>query len=295
MKLKNIKNSCSIFLKRTGLKLKKYSPEILTGIGIISMVSATIIACKETENLDDILDEHKENMNILHEELEDPNRKDVAKIYISTFGKMIKNYYPAATLEILGVTSVLAGHNILRKRNVALMAAYKTVEAAFSEYRARVKEELGEDVDRHFRYGTKVEEIKYKTKDENGKEKTAKEAIEYIDPSGVSQYARFFDSSCKSWTKSPEYNFTWLKGQQDFCTDLLRTRGHLFLNEVYDALGIPRTQAGAVVGWVLGDGDDYVDFGLFDKYKVKNRDFVNGYESVILLDFNVCGVIYDKI
>jgi hypothetical protein len=133
--------------------------------------------------------------------------------------------------------------------------------------------------------------------DENGKKIKSKKTIEVTDPNGVSQYARFFDESCVQWSKTPEYNLTFLNCQQNYANDLLHSRGHVFLNEVYDMLGIPRSQAGAVVGWVLGKDNDvgYIDFGIYDGNRMRARDFVNGYERSILLDFNVDGVIYDLI
>lgn len=107
----------------------------------------------------------------------------------------------------------------------------------------------------------------------------------------VSQYARIFDDSCVGWTKDPEYNMHFLKSQQDYCNDKLKAKGHLFLNEVYDILGIPRTKAGAVVGWVYDEknpiGDNFVDFGLFDTNDERNSDFINGYKNTAILDFNV--------
>lgn len=112
----------------------------------------------------------------------------------------------------------------------------------------------------------------------------------------VGQYARVFDDSSIRWRKDPEYNMHFLKDQQNYCNDLLKTRGHLFLNEVYDILGIPRTKAGAVVGWVYDKenpiGDKFVDFGLTSDY---NYYFINGYTNTALLDFNVDGYILDYI
>ena len=61
-------------------------------------------------------------------------------------------------------------------------------------------------------------------------------------------------------------------------------------------LGIPRTKAGQVVGWIFDKdnpiGDNYVDFGLLN---TQNEDFVNGYKRSVLLDFNVDGMILDRI
>lgn len=107
-----------------------------------------------------------------------------------------------------------------------------------------------------------------------------------------SQYAKVFDDGCVGWTKEPEYNLTFLKNIQDYCNGLLKTKGHLFLNEVYDKLCIPRTKAGAVVGWIYNEkspiGDNFVDFGIKNE---RNNDFVNGYTSDCILDFNVDGNI----
>jgi hypothetical protein len=75
---------------------------------------------------------------------------------------------------------------------------------------------------------------------------------------------------------------------------MLKARGHLFLNEVYDSLGMPRSEAGAVVGWIMGAGDDYVNFGVLIDNDMCIVDFFYA-DDEILLDFNVDGVIFDKI
>jgi len=133
--------------------------------------------------------------------------------------------------------------------------------------------------------------------DKNGNEKTVKKVVKVADVDGISDYARFYDDGCEGWTKDPELNLSFLRAQQQYANDKLVANGHLFLNEVYDMLGIPRTKAGQVVGWVYDlsntEADNYVDFGLYDATKEKTRDFVNGYERTILLDFNVDGPILD--
>lgn len=309
----NLLNKTSMAMGRTGMKIRKVSPEILIGVGIASVVGGGILACKATLKVDDILDETKDDLDKIHrvKEVVDsgealPNgdtytdndyRKDLTVVYSRTAGKMLKIYWPALTLGAVGILSILSGYNILNTRYVAAAAAYTAVDSAYSEYRKRVVGELGEEMDRHFRYGTeKAGEIEVTTIDENGEVKTHKEKDkEVISGLGYSEYARFFDSASEHWQKSPEYNLLFLKQQQQYANDLLQTRGHIFLNEVYDMLGLPRTSAGAVVGWVKGYGDDYVDFGMYDYTREVVRDFVNGYESVILLDFNVDGIIWDKI
>jgi hypothetical protein len=86
----------------------------------------------------------------------------------------------------------------------------------------------------------------------------------------------------------------FIRSQQNYANDLLNARGHVFLNEVYDMLGIERTSAGAVVGWVRGNGDNEIDFGVLNDLHSGQR-FINGDERSVLLDFNVDGVVYDLI
>lgn len=306
-----IMNSFNRTLNRTVLKVKKYSPEILVGAGIIGGVVSGVMACKATTKIDTILDDTKEKIDIIHAGMEngsvngteytlEDGKKDLAIVYAQSGLKLTKLYAPSIILGGLSITSILAGHNILRKRNVALAAAYTLVDKSFKEYRGRVIERFGEELDRELKYNIKREEVETTVVDENGKEKKVKKTIETIDGlSEYSEYAKFFDESCYAYEKDPELNLTFLRLQERNANDRLQARGYLFLNEVYDMLGIPRTKAGQMVGWVYDEkdpnGDNYVSFGLYETNKPKVREFVNGYETVILLDFNVDGVILDLI
>jgi hypothetical protein len=193
----------------------------------------------------------------------------------------------------LGGASIAAltrSHNILNERNAALTAAYTALDRGFKEYRQRVVEKYGEDQDREFRHGSKEVSII----DEQGKKQT----VTRVGDDEPSIYARFFDPLSTSWSKEPEYNLLFLKCQQSYANDLLLARGHVFLNEVYDMIGVPRSKAGSIVGWIIASNnisDNHIDFGIFDGNDHKVRDFVNGREGSILLDFNVDGVIYNLI
>lgn len=278
---------------RTGLVLQKYSPQILTGLGIVSGVGSTVLACKATLKLEDTLEKAEKRIKAVPAE----DQKELTKAYIRNGAEIAKLYAPAASLGVLSITCALGGQKIMHSRNVALAAAYKLAEEAFTEYRHRVIDAYGEDTDRMFKYGLKKETVTVVEEGEDGKKKKVKRDIDVpIDPSKISQYARFFDEGCKNWDKNPEYNMFFLKSSQNYMNDLLRSRGHVFLNEVYEHLGLPHSQAGAVVGWVMSkDGDNFIDYGLYDDTIEKTRDFVNGYENVILLDFNVDGVIWNLI
>jgi hypothetical protein len=181
----------------------------------------------------------------------------------------------------------------MKKRNLALVAAYKAIEEGFMAYRKRVIQEHGEKADYMYKNGLRSETVVETEVDEKGKSYKVKKEKLIKDPNGLSVYAKFFDETCRQWSKNAEYNLMFLKAQQNYYNNLLMARGHVFLNEVYDALGIPRTQAGSIVGWVIGGGDNNIDFGIFDGDRPIVRNFVNGYEHSILLDFNVDGAIYD--
>ena len=308
MKKTELMNNVSRSINRIGFKLKKHSPEILAVTGTIGVVTSAVMACKATTKLGAILKKTKTDMEVIHTAMEHPEylepekyteddgKNDIRILYAKTGLNIIKLYAPSVILGGLSITAMLTSNNILRKRNIALAAAYTAVDKGFKEYRSRVVERFGEEMDRELRYNLKSKEIEETVVDEKGKEKTVKKTVNVVDPSTYSVYARFYDDGCNGWTKNPEDNLYFLKCQENYANDLLKTRGHLFLNEVYDMLGIPRTQAGQIVGWVYDEknpvGDNFVDFGILDLYDEKKREFVNGYERTILLDFNVDGEIF---
>lgn len=312
MKKLEIMNTLSRKFGKTGLKLKKHSPEILVAVGIVGVVSSTIMACKATTKLDEVLAEPKDKIEKIHELMENPDmvpegkeyteedgKKDLTIMYTQSVIKVIRLYAPAVALGTLSIAAILGGHHILRKRNVALAAAYATIDKSFKDYRGRVIERFGAELDKELKYNIKAAEVEETVVDEKGKEKKVKNTVNVADPNVYSEYSKFFDESCPGFTKDPEYNLMFLKDQQRYANDLLKAKGYLFLNDVYEMIGIPRTQAGQIVGWIYDEknpiGDNFVDFGIYDLHKEANRDFVNGYERVILLDFNVDGDILDMI
>lgn len=307
MKKAEIMTKMSQTLHKAGFKLKKHSPEILIAAGIAGTIASAVMACRATTKINDILEKTKEDIDTIHKcvNKEDlPERytpedakKDLTIVYVQTGARLAKLYAPAIALGTLSITSILMSNNILRKRSVALGAAYAAVDKSFKEYRERVVERFGKEVDHELKYNIKAKKFEETVTDENGETKTVEKTVKVADPNTHSDYARFFDESCPAWEKDSEYNLMFLRSQQQYANDLLVSRGHLFLNEVYDMLGIERTKAGQVVGWVYDTespkGDNYVDFGIYDIDRERNRAFVNGYERSILLDFNVDGNILD--
>lgn len=297
-------------LGRNALRLQSASPQILFGVGIVGVVGGTVLACRATLKMNDVLDEAAEKMDkvknfepsavITPGEVSSTNlpvytekdrQHDLTLVRFQTGAAIVRLYLPAIIVSGIGIAALTSSHRILTGRNTALMAAYTTLDEAFTRYRGRVIEKYGEDADRDFRFNTERVEL---TDPDTKKKKT----VTRIAPGDVSGYARFFDEYSPSWSKDPELNMFFLKYQQNYVNDMLKARGHVFLNEVYDRLGMERSQAGAVVGWVLSDDgstDNYISFGVFEGQTENSRDFVNGRNGAVLCDFNVDGIIYNKI
>ncbi|MCQ4768869.1 DUF6353 family protein [Intestinimonas massiliensis] len=285
------------------MKLKKHSPEILVVAGIAGTVVSAVLACKATTKVAEILDETKGTLDTIHDGMDtgaingqeyttEDGKKDTVVVYAQTGMKLAKLYGPAIILGTLSITSILASNNILRKRNVALGAAYAAIDKSFKEYRGRVIERFGEQVDTELKYGIKAKKFEEIEVDpETGKEKKVKKTVMVADPNLQSDYAVYFDSKSRNYETNPDYNRMFLKAQQAFANDKLQTRGHLFLNEVLDDLDLPRTPAGQIVGWTKDGPDGYVNFRIVE---VERETEDGRHEPALLLDFNVEGNIWEK-
>lgn len=289
---------------RAALICKKHSPAILLGVGVAGVVTGTVMACRETLKLNDILEDAKDNIDKINlarenEQFKDKYTEEDAKhdkkiIRTRTAVKVVKNYLPSACIMIASIVAILASYKILSKRNAALIAAYNSLKTSFDAYRRRVVKKYGADEDKKLFFG--IDEIQSTLeKLENESEGTIAAKVDDVNAPWYSEYAKFFDASSPYWDKSSTYNKAFLIHQQSIFNEKLNRKGHVFLNEVYDALGIERTQAGSIVGWLKnGNGNGFIDFGIFNSNEATRRA-VNGSENVWLLDFNVDGVIYDKI
>jgi hypothetical protein len=283
-------------LGRNALLLQKASPNVLFGVGVVGVVSGTVLACRATLKMDTVLDEAVVKMDKVKnfEDVsytEKDRQHDLTLVRFQTGVSIGRLYLPAIVMSGVGIAALTQSHRLLTNRNAALTAAYATLDETFKRYRGRVIEKFGEEQDRDFRF----ESEKVQIEDPKNKKKTKEVTRIAGDASG---YARFFDQYSSSWSKDPEVNLFFLKCQQNYANDLLKSRGHVFLNEVYDRLGMDRSQAGAVVGWILSDDDstdNYISFGVFEGQSENARDFVNGRNGAVLCDFNVDGLIFDKI
>ena len=276
---------------------KQFAPEILTGVGLVGGVGAAILGARATLKLEGILDEMNNELGMLNVrfengEIADPD-KAKAKLYVKTTLKIVKLYGPSVSLGVASIAAILSGHGMLRKRNAALVAAYGVLESAFENYRSRVREEFGEDKDLEIWRGERTVTT--------GKGEKKEVAMVWDETLVVSPYARIFrpwthpDGGSTQWDDNADYNLIFLNAQERYANQRLQARGHLYLNEVYEALGFEHSDEGAVVGWIKGEGDDYVTFNIGDMENIRKGALLDGTEGHIFLDFNVQGSILGKV
>lgn len=286
---------------RAGFTLKKYSPEILTGAGVLATVTAAVLAARATLKLEEVVAELEFRKGSVHEKLEnqqitaDEAKRELIAAHRGFVFDLIKLYGPAVSLGTLGITSIVSAQGIMRKRNLAVLGAYKSIEQAYSEYRKRVVEAVGEDREREIRLGLRAVDESDETEYEGEDGPLAKDGL--INSKGATDYSVLFDQFNPNYSTAPFYNQNFVKGQENFANQRLRSKGHLFLNEVYESLGFPATPEGALVGWVSGQGDNFVNFGIWESVPggPTNEAFASGEERSAWLQFNVDGVIWDKI
>lgn len=300
-------NKVSRTIHTACFKAKKHSPEILVVAGVIGTVATVVMACKATLKVNDILDEAKANVDKIHDCVEQEKKtsdgevytqeianQDLLIVYAQTGWKFVKLYGPAVALGVASMGCMIGSSVILRKRNIALAAAYTAVETGFKEYRGRVVERFGKDMDRELFYNIKAKEIEETVVDEEGNETVVTKTVQAIDPNVAHDiYSTVYCEGSNGWCKNAELNRAFLLAQQSYANDKLQSQGYLLLNEVYDLLGTPRTTYGALAGWVYtkdcSHGDNFVDFGIFNVENEKVCDFIKGFERSIVLDFNCIG------
>ena len=285
---------------RLGLKLSNHAPEALVGLGVAGVIGATILACKATIKAQDILKETADTLDDIQKVLdsdetysEQDATKDKAILYTQTGVKLLRCYGPALAVGTLSLGSILYGHNVRRKRYLAASAAWAASQADYKALLKKIRNAYGEDAEKKLKYGIEDSQEDYEEINDDGTVTTGTREVSYAkDPPSL--YARIFDETCAEWRKDPVHNMAFLRSVEKEATKTLHKRGFLTLNEVYEALGFEQNpHYGNEAGWILGYGDDFVDFGIFDDLEdnVQKRRFINGYERSVLLDFNCIGRI----
>lgn len=303
MKLAAVKALVTSKVGRQVLIVRKHSPILLFGAGVVGVVATVVLASRATLKLDEILDETNADLDRVrsaeHEDYSDADRqRDLGLVYAKTAGKITKIYAPAVAVGLLSIAALTGSHVILTKRNVAITAAYAALDRGWREYRARVAKEFGPEKEQELRHGLSDRKIVKETPEGPV---TKNEKLRMKGEPSV--YAFFFDQLCPDWSKDPGYNRVFLSCQQNYLNDLLKSRGHVLLNDMHDALGVARTPAGAVAGWIYdpnrdqktNPGDNYISFGIFDNNADEGMRWVLGHNDGVLIDPNVDGLIWTLI
>lgn len=296
---------------RAVFQVKKHSPEILVIGGVVGAGLATAMAFKQGSVISEIVATHHATMDACDEAVEnetvyeddetgekkvyneETSKSDKRIVRVDTIGKLAKAAGPTVIVYVASATAILAGLNIMRKRNLALVAAYATVSETFKAYRERVIEEYGEDVDKAMRYGKK--EVEIAVLDENGNDTGKTEKIN-VEEFTNEDYVVYFNKDCPGWTSNMNYNVMQVQGIETYLCNYLLSKTYVYLNEAYESLGIHGTRAGQVAGWIYdpGNPDHNGDNVIKTRMEVVHLEQLDGtIEDAIRIDFNIDGVIVD--
>lgn len=311
MNIKGIVNAVTRVATKAGRAIKGAAPEIAMVSGTIGLVVASVVACKQTPKAMKIVEEHKEKLETVAKAEEtgvteageeysaDDAKHDRSIIFAQDGMQLVKTYGPAVLIALVSVAAIFCGGKIFRKRLTAITGAYALLEQNFGKYRKGVIDKFGKDIDRELRLGTKKELIETEEVDEKGNKKTVVEEVTTTDYDGHSQYAIFFDECCTKWVNDGGRNLSFLIDLQKDFNNRLVAHGAVFLNDVYVALGHPRTKEGQRAGWIYEPSnpnrDNYIDFGISEviRNRTSVKEFMKNHEKSLLLDFNVDGDIYN--
>jgi hypothetical protein len=295
MRFVAIKNVLTSSVTRNILFTKKHSPVMLFAVGVGGFIGTVVLATRATFKMDEVVKEAEGQTRTVeaNQTISAISEKDAAKelkqIRINTAVKVGKLYAPAVGLGVLSIGALTGAHVIQFRRLGGISAAYAALDQGFRAYRERVVTEYGADKDAQFRHGLVETQVVVS----DGPEGPEFETVLRPDPNNPAMiYARVFEKGNPNWSPDRHKNQAWIQAQQQYANDRLNRYGYLFLSDVYKSLGFEETQASRVVGWIKGgNGDDFVDFGLFRGDTYSGIQFVNGEIQSVLLDFNVDGEV----
>lgn len=284
-------------MNKTKFKVIAESPTIAIGAGVVGLGATIVLSSRATLKAQEVVAEHKEAINQTVEDynlVKDSKNADGTpkltekdfelmqlNVWFKSAVKMVKLYAPSVALAGLSIAAIVYGRNMFQNRIATLGAAYQVATSSLEAYRKKVGEEVG----------VEKEEVLYH---ETLKDLAPKNGKVNKKPNEYSVYARFYDEYAPNWTPRSGENRYFLHSTQSYFNDILNRRGYVFLNEVYNHLGLEEVPEGQVMGWIRGK-DTYIDFGIFDGNTMATRAFINDNEPSVLLDFNITGYILDKV
>ena len=297
--MSNIQEALSAGLHKVAFGLRKVGPEIGTVAGMAGIAASAIYLYKAVNESKDILAKVKEEVKKLEDEGAD--EKDIKAVKIAGGVAVAKKVALPAGLAVASSATVLGIHHEMRKENRRLSEVITQTSLAYNALKNEIREQLGDEQADELIYSVrKPDKKEIKEIEENSPRKdeiTDEERKSYRISDGEeitpSPYAVFFDETCNNYSDDPEYNKNTLILLQAQLNERLKRVGYVYLNEVYEKLGVEKTEAGHVMGWRYAphdpnhEGDNQIDFNMWDIRSRANRRFINGYEPVVLLDFNI--------
>lgn len=294
---------------------RKHAPEIMIGGGLAGFGLTIYETIKATNKTNDILEEKHRKSSVYAEALDYPigygpgeYENDISDLNRRTKIAIIKAWLPVGTLAVASGASILGGYRIINGRYVATAAAYKGLENFIGRYRGNVVDRFGKDVDWELANDIKAETLEKamaereenrKIEEENKGKKIRKKA-----PKTAYQdiYCGIFDNYSDRWQRywTAEQVLEYLKFKQNQLNDMLRIRKHVFVNEVYDMLGLERTSAGSVNGWILTrtNPESHISLGIDEMPADELRSILSTHRNEdirVKIRLNPDGLIYNLI
>lgn len=225
------KHALSKLTRDIRLSLSKHSPEILIGFGIAGMVTTTVLAVKATPKALQLINVRKEELQV------------DSLTPMETVKTAWKCYIPAAVTGAASIACVVGSNSVNAKRNAALATAYKLSETAFTEYRDKVVETIGEKKEHVIRDRVSEEQIKANPINKTEVVVTGKGQTLCFDPLS----SRYFYSDLEK-IKRAVNKLNYEINTSPFCNQ------GVTLNDFYDEIGLSGTMTGDSLGWTLHTG-----------------------------------------
>ena len=279
---------------KIGFQITKHAPEILTYGGIATMGVGTGLAVKQSfRYMEKVTEPEMVHLYKIQETLDNSKtyttndaRHDRALVYSRLLVRTITHYALPLGVFAAGAAMVVSGHNIVSKRLAQSIAAYGALNTAYENLKNRLVAAAEDDFNQESYDHILETDV---VRDEQG-------VIDRGRSVSSSPYTFVFDVSNPNYTGDQGQNDLFLSSTQNYLNDRLQARGHVFLNEVLEALGFEDTPEGALTGWVKnGEGDGYISFGVSGHWNERYDHETDVMTDDYILDFNVDGIIWDKI
>ena len=251
-------------LKVVAFRAREVRPEIMLGVGITTVLAGTVLACVKTKEAEPVVEHAKEQLDELDyirmsaTADERPDYREYVRVCYRAGRDLVKIYALPAALWTGGMLCIFGGHGELRSRNAKLLANSVALKKFFDEYRAAVREKIGEEAERDLYFGAEEGDVCVtETDPETGEQKTSKKKGKIFKRSQPgSMWARNYTPLTCDEYDVRSYNVTRVETLQDLVNRDLELAPFMTINEVYDRLRLKppfgKCKEGMTWGWKGG-------------------------------------------